>query len=97
MQQTFKVSNQIAFIAILSSAFALGASVGNAADMKAQAEEAKNSSSMFSKLDANGDGYVTVEEAAGQLSPEAFSTIDKNRDGKLDAAEFKVSGLDESK
>ena len=97
MQQALKVSNQIAFIAILSAALALGATVVNAEDMKAQADVAKNSSSTLSKLDVNGDGYVTAEEAAGQISPEAFQAIDKNNDGKLDVAEFKASGLDDSK
>jgi len=97
MQQAFKISNQIAFIAMLSAALALAATVVNAEDMKTQAVEAKASSSTLSKLDANGDGYVTAEEAAGQISPEAFKAIDKNNDGKLDEAELKASGLDESK
>ncbi len=97
MQQTFKVGNRLPYIAMLSAALAWSASAVYADDMKAHADAAKNSSSMFSKLDVNGDGYVTVEEAAGQITSEAFSAIDKNRDGKLDLAEFSASGLDESK
>ena len=43
----------------------------------------------FDSLDLNGDGYVSLAEAAGQ--PEVvkrFDRADKNRDGKLSRKEF---------
>jgi Ca2+-binding EF-hand superfamily protein len=96
MQQTFKPSNRVPFIVIFA-ALAWSATTVHAEEMKAQADKAKNTLSLFSKLDANEDGYVTIEEAAGQISPETFSAADKNHDGKLDVSEFKASGLDENK
>ena len=43
----------------------------------------------FDSLDLNGDGYVSIAEAAG--NPEVvkrFDKADKNRDGKLSRKEF---------
>jgi hypothetical protein len=47
-------------------------------------------SEMFARFDANGDGFVVADEA-----PEGFANViqraDRNRDGKLSAAEFKAA------
>ena len=53
------------------------------------AETQQSGSPDFHRLDANGDGYVSREEAK-QLRgfDKAFAEADDNRDGKLDAAEF---------
>ena len=43
----------------------------------------------FSALDANGDGFVTREEAEALSGfAKAFDEADANRDGRLDASEF---------
>ncbi len=43
----------------------------------------------FTELDANGDGVISKDEAAGSatLAP-LFSDADRNADGKLDKDEF---------
>ena len=43
----------------------------------------------FTKLDANGDGYVTLVEAqAGGMTPEQFAAANTNGDDGLSAEEF---------
>ena len=43
----------------------------------------------FDQLDVNGDGYVSLSEAAGhELIVTRFDRADKNRDGKLSRKEF---------
>jgi hyperosmotically inducible protein len=53
----------------------------------------------FGRVDTNGDGYVSREEAAKVRGFEqAFTEADENRDGKLDAAEFvKAEAIHERK
>jgi Ca2+-binding EF-hand superfamily protein len=45
----------------------------------------------FAKLDANGDGYVTVEESSTVMTPEQFTAANANGDGGLSLSEFKVA------
>lgn len=43
----------------------------------------------FRSLDLNGDGYVSLSEAAGhEVVVSRFDRADRNRDGKLSAKEF---------
>ena len=43
----------------------------------------------FNKLDADGDGYITAEEAAAHEGlQQSWTATDVNEDGKVDAAEF---------
>lgn len=43
----------------------------------------------FSKLDANGDGSISKQEARKDKAVgKAFDSLDTNKDGKLDASEF---------
>jgi hypothetical protein len=43
----------------------------------------------FQALDVNGDGYVSLAEAAGdEVVVKRFDKGDRNRDGKLSAKEF---------
>jgi|tagenome__1003787_1003787.scaffolds.fasta_scaffold20803568_2 hypothetical protein len=43
----------------------------------------------FQALDLNGDGYVSLSEAAGdQVIVQRFDKADRNRDGKLSGKEF---------
>jgi hypothetical protein len=45
--------------------------------------------SYFRSLDLNGDGYVSLSEAAGdEVVVKRFDRADKNRDGKLSPKEF---------
>jgi hyperosmotically inducible protein len=70
-------------VALLATAGA--AAAGDAAPTGAMAR----SSAEFKRLDANGDGYVTREEARSVRGfDRAFKDSDENQDGKLDAAEF---------
>jgi|GEM_PF-3150001 len=43
----------------------------------------------FTKLDANGDGKISMEEAATDSKlTEAWSAVDANQDGQIERAEF---------
>lgn len=53
----------------------------------ARADEAMDS--YFHSLDLNGDGYVSLSEAAGDaVVVNRFDKADRNRDGKLSPKEF---------
>lgn len=43
------------------------------------------------KMDADGDGLLSLEES--RLAPEVFLKMDVNRDGKLGAAELQAAAL----
>jgi hypothetical protein len=44
---------------------------------------------LFQSLDLNGDGYVSLSEAAGEaVVVQRFDRADKDRDGKLSRAEY---------
>lgn len=44
---------------------------------------------IFLELDANGDGYITLDEAeAHEDLPDNFEDADNNEDGRLDRDEF---------
>ena len=55
-----------------------------------QAKMATRLQETFAKMDANGDGTVTMEE----MRLFAFNRIDENQDGYLSADEFKAAGMD---
>ena len=58
------------------------------ATLSAQADNAVTER-YFRELDLNGDGYVSLSEAAGQEAVVTrFDRGDKNRDGKLSPKEF---------
>lgn len=46
----------------------------------------------FAKLDANGDGYLTISEAEVVMTPEQFAAANTNGDGGISRSEFKVAG-----
>lgn len=45
----------------------------------------------FAKLDANGDGYLTVHESTTVMTPEQFAAANANGDDGLSLSEFKVA------
>ncbi len=55
-----------------------------------QAKMAARLQETFAKMDADGDGTVTMEE----MRLFAFNRIDENQDGYLSADEFKAAGMD---
>jgi len=79
---------------LLTVSLAGTASVASAADPSnsrgaAGGSDISQSTLTFKDADANGDGKVSKQEA--QKQPELsnkFSSLDKNRDGSLDRAEF---------
>lgn len=94
MQKYFKLDILIPLAAILVT---LAWSVTNVFAAETKAEEKENmaeaASALFNKLDENGDGYVTLEEAAGKIAPDAFSKADTDHDGRLSLAEFTAANL----
>ena len=57
------------------------------AAMTVHADEAMDA--YFHSLDLNGDGYVSLSEAAGDaVVVNRFDKADRNRDGKLSPKEF---------
>ena len=42
----------------------------------------------FVKLDANGNGTLTIEETSKVLTPAQFATLDANSNGAVDQKEF---------
>ncbi len=54
-----------------------------------QAQMATRLQERFAKMDANGDGTVTMEE----MRIFAFNRIDENQNGYLSADEFKAAGM----
>ena len=51
---------------------------------------------IFTKLDANADGFISVQEAeAHDDLPDAFADGDMNDDGRLDSEEFAKLEIDD--
>lgn len=68
----------ISLFAAAAIIFPLGLSAG---DMREQ--------STFSQLDKDGDGYVSINEATGQMELlKEWANVDKDTDGMLEQAEF---------
>jgi hypothetical protein len=70
-------------------AFSIAGLVGGAAVAPAMANEMD-----FTKVDANGDGKITMEEATAAgwtWTDDQFKTADADGDGGLNAEEFKVA------
>jgi Ca2+-binding EF-hand superfamily protein len=95
MQQYLKLDILVPLAAIIVT-LVWGIANVYAAEVKPHPDDLQRTASLFSKLDENGDGYVTVEEAVGKITPEAFSKADINHDGKLSLAEFSTAKLDKS-
>ena len=95
MQQYLKLDILVPLAAIIVT---LIWSIANvyAAEVKPHPDDLQRVTSLFSKLDENGDGYVSVEEAVGKITPSSFSKADTDHDGKLSLAEFKAAKLDKS-
>lgn len=91
----------IAAVAVLSSWAAAQAQPITTGDLQAldtdgngkvnQAEFDAFLDAAFAKLDANGDGYITVKEATVVMTPEQFAAANANGDGGLSRQEFKVA------
>ena len=61
------------------------------AAMFAQTASASPAVELFKKLDANGDGVLTMKEVESNADiAENFEDGDDNNDGKLDMAEFQA-------
>ena len=59
------------------------------AQKTAKAEDKASIDNYFRALDLNGDGYVSLAEAAGDpVIVKRFDKADRNRDGKLSEKEF---------
>jgi hypothetical protein len=55
----------------------------------AHAEDGGSIDRYFDTLDLNGDGYVSLAEAAGhEIVVKRFDRADRNKDGKLSRKEF---------
>jgi len=55
----------------------------------AHADDGGSINRYFDSLDLNGDGYVSLSEAAGQeIVVTRFDRADRNKDGKLSRKEF---------
>jgi Ca2+-binding EF-hand superfamily protein len=89
MKHTFDL-NRFLMLAALNLFF--GVSTAVAADA-GSSDAADYASTLFNRLDANADGYITPEEAAGTISSETFNKADANHDGKLSLAEFLAAKL----
>ena len=80
-------------VAILISLLLAGAMPGQV--LAASAEEAAET---FARLDTNGDGKLTLEEAEEHEDPDvaaSFADGDDNDDGVLDLAEFSKLEVDD--
>ena len=76
------------------SALALLLAAGAAFAQQSPPPASTGTSSMdYSKLDTNGDGVISKDEAKGDptLSSQ-FSTLDADKDGKLSSAELAKAG-----
>lgn len=49
----------------------------------------------FTRLDKDGNGTITTDEATGVLTPEQFQKIDANNDGKIDLDEFMLAVMND--
>lgn len=58
------------------------------------AGKSRDAAQVFKKLDANGDGKLTIDEFKGKKDEErakkAFAKLDANSDGAITADEFKL-------
>lgn len=45
----------------------------------------------FARLDANGDGYLTIAESRTVMTPEQFAAANANGDDGISLSEFKVA------
>lgn len=70
---------------VVAAGFA-GAALAGAGSGNMQQQSADQ---MYNQLDANGDGYISPDEAAAnpQLA-EKFKSLDANEDNRLDQGEF---------
>ncbi len=76
------------------SALAIVLAAGAAFAQQSPAPAATGTTSMdYSKLDTNGDGVISKDEAKGDpaLSSQ-FSTLDADKDGKLSSSELAKAG-----
>ena len=62
------------------------------ADQGTQADKSKDATTQMKSLDADGDGAISKAEA-GKMNgiADSFEAADANKDGKLDANEFKTA------
>lgn len=95
MQKYLKLDILVPLAAIILTLIG-GVANGHAEVGKTRIADLQQSASLFSKLDENEDGYIDIEEAAGTISPDAFSNADTNRDSKLSLAEFQAAKFHKS-
>ena len=63
--------------------------IGGFAASFAAASVASAEGSGFAALDADGDNYISMEEAdSNDMLKNSWDAVDKNKDGKLEKAEF---------
>jgi Ca2+-binding EF-hand superfamily protein len=81
--------NAILKVTALAAVLAAGAAFAQQTPPPASNTNADTSSMDYSKLDANGDGVISKDEAKGDANLSAqFSTLDTDHDGKLSSAEL---------
>jgi hypothetical protein len=82
--------NAIIKVTALAAVLTAGAAFAQQTPPPASSAPSADTSSMdYSKLDANGDGVISKDEAKGDANLSAqFSTLDTDHDGKLSAAEL---------
>ena len=63
--------------------------IGGFAAICAAASVVLAEGSGFASLDANGDNYISMEEAdKNAMLRDSWDTVDQNKDGKVERAEF---------
>lgn len=82
--------NAMIKVTALAAVLAAGAAFAQQTPPPASSSPSADTSSMdYSKLDTNGDGVISKDEAKGDANLSSqFSTLDTDKDGKLSSSEL---------